>query len=138
MNKKSYEKSSIGVNLTIIFCFIVFVWILFAWGQSLVRTYQKDKAIAMFNQENERLKKENARLVPEELFLQSEQYKDKWAKERKNKINEGESVIILPDIDTDTAEAKMEGLTEEERRIAILRSRPNREQWWELFFSHKK
>ncbi len=134
MHNNKEEKSTIIVSFVILGGVAIVLWLLFSWGASIMRTGQRDRAIEQFQTENQRLETENQKLLSEMLYLESAQYKDKWAKERKNKVNPGESVIILPPKEEEPIEEKLKGLSEKERRIEIMKTRPKREQWWEYFF----
>lgn len=137
LNHKKSGKSTTTISLIIIGEIIFIIWLLFAWGTSLLKSYQRESAIKLFQEENNRLGNENQRLVEYLKFSNSEQFKDKWAKESKNKVNSGEKMIILPPKVDDLFEKKFEGLSIQERKLEILKSRPNREQWWEFFFGEK-
>lgn len=132
--KTKEEKSTITVTIVILGGITIVLWLIFSWGASIMRTHQVNNAIEKFRAENDRQEQENKDLREEMLYLESEQYKDKWAKERKNKVNPGENVVILPSTEEQPLEAQFEGLTEAQQKIEILKTQPKREQWWEYFF----
>lgn len=91
-----------------------------------------DQQINGFQFENERVARENQELAGQLKYLQSPQYRDKWAKQHENLAQPGEEVIVIEFrphlLDEDRSQDTM--LLERE----ILLSQPNREQWKVLFF----
>lgn len=108
------------------------LFLAFSWGNSLLKQANIDRQIKTFQQENERVAQENRQLEEQFRYLQSPQYRDKWAKQHEGLAQPGEEVIVIefrphslePDFSEDAK------LLERE----ILLSQPNREQWKVLFF----
>jgi len=111
--------------------------LLFAWGKSLLQNYRREQAITAFKSENERLMNDNKKFLKKIALLKSEQFKDKWAKERKGKSNIGEKVLILPTQEEKDLREVFQTLTERERKMEILKKSPKKEQWWTFFFGEQ-
>ena len=135
MYYKKNHKKNIGLISILMICGLLFITLLlFSWGKSLWQSRKREIAILEFKKENERIIQDNIRLKETLEFLKSPQFKDKWAKERKGKVNPGERVLILPSNKKETLMESLDNLSASEKRIEILKSRPHREQWWEFFF----
>ncbi len=110
--------------------FLIFLYIFFALTTSIYKDYKIESTIRGFESEIDELAR-LAKQKPEDvLYFQSEEYKDKYAKENLNLLNPGEKLIIIP---------------QEERvvkpEIAIERFTPNKVltlpnpmQWRDYFF----
>ena len=135
--KKLGEKSGLTITIIILLEFSIFLWLLFSLGRLYIDSYRIDKAIEAFREKNRILQEEN--LLQEKLYklIDTDEYKDRWAKESDGKVNEGEHLVILPSETENSIETKMQGLSAREKKIEILKSRPKREQWWEFFFGEK-
>lgn len=135
---KTGDKNKLSVSLIIIGGMMMILWLLFVWGTSLLKTRQTDEAIAQFQEENRRLLQLAAEKEARAEILESAEYKAKWAKEHQNKVmSPNEHFIVLPSENELSFEERLKGLSERERKIEILKTRPNREQWWEFFFGER-
>ena len=137
MKNKTNEKSGLLITILILVEFTVFLWLLFSLGKLYVDSYKTDKAILSFKEKNQILREESNLQEKFYKLIATDQYKDKWAKKSDDRVNPGESVVILPLEVENSLEERMKGLSTREKKIEILKSRPKREQWWELFFGEK-
>ncbi len=127
--------SSLTASIAIGGSLFVSLFLAFAWGNSLLRQSSIDRKLNAFQAENDRFKEENERLLKLYQYLQSPQYRDKWAKRHKGLAQPGEKVMIIEHSQEETLDnATGEKMLEHELLIA----RPNREQWKILFFPEKK
>ena len=75
---------------------MIFLYIFFALATSIYRDYQLEVNIQKFEDEISKLA-ELAKQKPKDVkYFQSEEYKDKYAKENLNLLNPGEKLIIIP------------------------------------------
>jgi cell division protein FtsB len=118
------------IQLVIVGGFTVFIYIFFALTTSIYRDYQLEVNIEKFENEIENLAALANQKPKDVEYYQSEEYKDKYAKESLNLLNPGEKLIIIPQEDTIV---KSEIIIERTPRTDVL-NLPNRNQWWEYFF----
>jgi cell division protein FtsB len=118
------------IQFVIVGGFIVFLYIFFALATSIYKDYQLEKNIGSFQDEISNLDALAKQKPKDVSFYQSEEFKDKYAKESLNLLNPGEKVIIIP---TDDQVVKSETATDRFEQEDILKL-PNRNQWWEYFF----
>lgn len=118
------------LQLVIVGGFLIFLYIFFALTTSVYRDFQLETNIDKFEDEITRLA-EMAQQKPKDVrYFQSEEYKDKYAKESLNLLNPGEKLIIIPQEDQIV---KSEVVVERSYHASVLKL-PNRNQWWEYFF----
>ena len=118
------------LQLVIVGGFLVFLYIFFALATSIYRDYKLEVSIQEFENEIDRLA-DMAYQKPKDIeYYQSEQYKDKYAKENLNLLNPGEKLIIIPQ---EERIVKSEVAVDRFYHSGVLEL-PNRNQWWEYFF----
>lgn len=94
MQKKDDQPSNI-TNFVIIGLIILSGYLLYSLTLAFYKSHQIDIYIENFEQENERIERENKKLVEEFDYVTSERYIDKILKQNNGLINPGEEVIII-------------------------------------------
>ena len=113
--------------------FFFFFYMFFALATSIYRDYKLETDIETFQDEINDLA-DRANQKPEDLkYLQSDEYKDRYAKENLNLLNPGEKIIILPDPDQRVEQGPVVLMTEALSPDSVL-NKANNQQWWEYFF----
>ena len=121
------------LQLVIVGGFLVFLYIFFALATSIYRDYKLEVNIQQFEDEINRLA-EMAKQKPKDIeYYQSEEYKDKYAKENLNLLNPGERLIIIPQ---EEKIVKSEAVMDRFNYSPHVLELPHRNQWWEYFFGH--
>lgn len=133
-NRSRNDSSSLVASLAIGGGIFGCLFLAFSWGNSLLRQAAVENNLSSYEQENTRLKKENEASLQRLRYLESEQYRDKWAKENKGLAQANEKVIIV-----EYESKNLESLEEDESalRREILLMRPKREQWKIFFFEQE-
>lgn len=127
------QRKSFTFQLLIMGGFFFFFYMFFALATSIYRDYKLETDIETFQGEIDDLA-DRANQKPEDLkYLQSDEYKDRYAKENLNLLNPGEKLIILPDPDQRVEQGPVKLMTEALSPDSVL-NQPNNRQWWEYFF----
>jgi len=113
--------------------FLIFLYIFFALATSIYRDYKLEVNIQQFEDEINRLAQLADQKPKDVEYYQSEEYKDKYAKENLNLLNPGEKLIIIPREDK---VVKLEEIIIDRFNYSDVLELPNRNQWWEYFFGH--
>lgn len=118
------------LQLVVVGGFLTFMFVLFALAKSVYQDYKLELDIEAFEAAVNELEVLARQKPHDVLYYQSEEYKDKYAKENLNLINPGEKLIIIPQ---DEKIVKTEVVID---RFSLdkLVQLPNRTQWWEYFF----
>ncbi len=119
------------LQLVIVGGFLVFFYIFFALATSIYRDYKLEVNIQKFEDEIEGLAQLANQKPKDVKYYQSEEYKDKYAKENLNLLNLGEKLIIIPQ---DKKVIKIEEIIINRLDYSNILELPNRNQWWEYFF----
>lgn len=115
--------------------FLLVAYMLYVLTSSIYGSYQIDAHIKKFEEENQRLAKENQKLSNDFLYFTSEAYQEKIAKQNFGLVNVGEEVIILPESDITTFEE------EEEDKVKYFRrwnASSTPKKWYWFFFEREK
>ena len=113
--------------------FFFFFYMFFALATSIYRDYKLETEIATFEDAINDLA-DRANQKPFDLkYLQSDEYKDRYAKENLNLLNPGEKLIILPDPEQNVEQGPVQLMTEVLSPDSVL-NKPNNQQWWAYFF----
>ena len=127
------QKKSFTFQLFVMGGFFFFFYMFFALATSIYRDYKLETEIEVFEGEIDRLA-DMAYQKPTDLkYLQSDEYKDRYAKENLNLLNPGEKLIILPTHEQVIEQGPVELMTEALSPNSIL-NKPNHRQWWAYFF----
>ena len=127
------QRKSFKFQLFIMGGFFFFFYMFFALATSIYRDYKLDTEIGSFEDLINDLA-ERANQKPADLkYLQSDEYKDRYAKENLNLLNPGEKLIILPDPERNVEQGPVQLMTEILSPDSIL-NKPNNQQWWAYFF----
>ncbi len=120
------------LQLIVVGGFLVFMFIFSALAKSVYQDYKLEQDIKEFEAVVNELEVLAAQKPKDVQYYQSEEYKDRYAKENLNLINSGERLIIIP---KDEKVVKTEVATDRFSMNRILQL-PNSDQWWEYFFGH--
>ena len=113
--------------------FFFFFYMFFELSTSIYRDYKLESEIEQFELTIEELA-DRAGQKPSDLkYLQSDQYKHRYAKENLNLLNLGEKLIILPSSNQVVEQGPVELMTDILSPNSVL-NKPNHEQWWDYFF----
>lgn len=113
---------------------VFLLFLAFSWGNSLVRNANIDRQLVSFEHENIRMEEKNKILAQQLDYLESPQYRDKWAKQHQGLAQPGEKVLSI-EFASYRKEAFDDASGIMDREILLMR--PNREQWKLLFFPEK-
>lgn len=127
------QKKSFTFQMFIMGGFFFFFYMFFALATSIYRDYKLETEIETFEDEINNLA-DRANQKPFDLkYLQSDEYKDRYAKENLGLLNPGEKLIILPDPNQKVEQGPVQLMTERLSPDSVL-NKPNNRQWWEYFF----
>ncbi len=127
------KRKSFTFQLFVMGGFLFFFYMFFALATSIYKDYQLETEIDDFEAEINNLA-QMANQKPRDLkYLQSDQYKDRYAKESLNLLNPGEKLIILPREERHVEQGPVELMTEILSPDSIL-NQPHSKQWKEYFF----
>lgn len=127
------QRKSFTFQLLIMGGFFFFFYMFFSLAVSIYHDYKLETEIETFQDEIDNLA-DRANQKPSDLkYLQSDQYKDRYAKENLGLLNPGEKLIILPDPDRNVEQGPVELMTDILSPDSVL-NKPNNRQWWEYFF----
>ena len=127
------QRKSFTFQLLIMGGFFFFFYMFFSLATSIYRDYKLETEIEVFEGEIDNLASQ-ANQKPSDLkYLQSDEYKDRYAKENLGLLNPGEKLIILPDPDRNVEQGPVELMTDILSPDSVL-NQPNNRQWWEYFF----
>lgn len=118
------------LQLVVVGGFLVFMFIFSALAKSVYQDYKLEQDIKAFEEAVNELEVLASQKPKDVEYYQSEEYKDRYAKENLNLINPGERLIIIP---KDEQVVKTQVVTDRFSMNRILQM-PNSSQWWEYFF----
>jgi len=128
--KNMHRNKPLTLQFIIVGGFLVFLYIFFALATSIYRDYKLDMNIEDFQSQIDSLAELAGQKPKDVKYFQSDEYKDRYAKENLNLLNPGEKLIIIPD---EEQVVKSEVVVERYDYSNVLKL-PNRNQWWEYFF----
>jgi cell division protein FtsB len=108
--------------------FLILVLVALALGRETYRKYQVQKKIDDLRAELGRLEKSNQDLSDMIAFLQTDEYRERQARQKLNLKADEEEVVVVPEIEIEN-EIKDEN---KERKLS------NPEKWWNYFFEIKE
>ncbi|MBN2306521.1 septum formation initiator family protein [Candidatus Peregrinibacteria bacterium] len=129
------QRKSFTFQVLIMGGFFFFFYMFFSLATSIYRDYKLETEIEVFKGEIEDLAERTNQKPSDLKYLQSEEYKDRYAKENLGLLNPGEKVIILPDPDQVVEQGPVELMTDILSPDSVL-NKPNNQQWWEYFFGN--
>jgi cell division protein FtsB len=127
------QRKSFTFQLLIMGGFFFFFYMFFSLATSIYRDYKLETEITGFKEEINNLADKAEQKPSDVKYLQSAEYKDRYAKENLDLLNPGEKLIILPDPDQVVEQGPVELMTEILSPDSVL-NQPNHRQWWEYFF----
>ncbi|MFH1284811.1 MAG: septum formation initiator family protein [Candidatus Peregrinibacteria bacterium] len=108
-------------------------YLVYSLTKNVYNSYQVDKHIETFEQENAKIEEENRQKTEDYLYFTSEEYIDKIAKQNLGLVNPGEEVIILsPDVLSDEGDT----VSADDGDFATHSGMSNSAQWWSFFFGN--
>ena len=131
----------VSKQLTIVIGLTVVGFMAFGLALSFYRNILFEKTLNDLQAENDKIALKIQNGYADLEYYQSEQYKDKYAKENLNKINNGEKMVIIsnPPPDPALAESQQTSLDKERQEAAyfeLLDQMPVVQQW-NLFLFHR-
>ncbi len=127
----SFSHTSSITKLIIVVEFLLVGYLLYSLTKNVYNSYQVDKYITAFEDENARIEEENKQKNEDYLYFTSEEYIDKIAKQNLGLVNPGEEVIIVA---SNSSSDTNEGILEEDSTVAKYSGKSNPERWWNFFF----
>ena len=135
------EVAPIPKQMTIVIGLCVVGLMAFGLALSYYKNILFDRQLLSMQERNDRLKDDIAGGYGQLQYLQSAQYKDKYAKEHLGKLNPGEKILIITESPTYPELTPSTALTPSEQQEAAfqetLRQMPVY-QHWELFLFEKE
>jgi len=132
MPQRSRDGENFAASLLIGGSVLFVLFLLFSWGNALLRDAAIEQQLKRFEHENKQMQQNIHTLSQDLAYLKSPQYRDKWAKQHKGLAQPGEKILSIEF--SSYTKKKEEDSTEMMKRELFL-LRPNREQWRILFFS---
>ncbi len=130
----------VSKQLTIIIGLTVVGFMTFGLALSFYRNILFQQTLSDLEQQNKQIAAEIAQEYRELEYVNSDQYKDKYAKENLARVNDGEKVLLIAHTPKGILTGSGETLTEREQREAayleLLRQMPIVEHW-KLYLFHR-
>lgn len=129
------QRKSFTFQLFVMGGFFFIFYMFFALATSIYKDYKFETQIEVFEGVVSNLA-QLANQKPGDLkYLQSDEYKDRYAKENLNLLNPGEKLIILPQPDQNIEQGPVVLMTDILSPNSVL-NKPNNRQWWAYFFGN--
>ena len=118
------------VKIFIVAGFALIAYMLYSLTVEMYKNYQIDRHIENFEKKNEELISENQQKMSDYQYYTSDAYIEKIAKQSLGLINQGEEVIILPNLDTDATSSldDQSSFSSEDKNVS------NFVLWFRFFF----
>jgi cell division protein DivIC len=129
MKKNNKNKKSLFLKLVLIFGVFILCYISYRLYHEIYRQNEIDQEIQALQDEINKLEQDNNNLQDLISYFQTDEFKEKEAKDKLNLVKKGEKVILIKE-----REVKRDKEVEEEKP-EILVNRPNYYYWWHYFFS---
>lgn len=131
----SASNTSSLTKFIIIVEFFLVAYLMYSLTKNIYNSYEVDKYIQTFQQENALIEQENKQKTQDYLYFTSEEYIDKIAKQNLGLVNPGEEVIILsPDV---LANDKTDDQTVDDNGdYAKSKEVSDPQQWLNFFFGN--
>jgi len=130
MSSRLSHTSSLS-KVVIIIEFLLVSYLLYSLTKNVYNSYQVDKYIEAFEEENNNIADENRQKTEDYLYFTSSEYIDKIAKQNLSLVNPGEEVIILS---PDVLANEDVSATGELGDFAVYGGMSNARLWWQFFF----
>lgn len=135
------DSEPVSKQLTIMIGLTVVGFMAFGLALSFYRNILFEETLQDMQRENDKIAMNIKKGYGDLEYYQSEQYKDKFAKENLNKVNAGEKMIIVttPHRDATLADIDTTELDKELQQAAYFELLSQMPTWehWNLFFFHK-
>ncbi len=123
-----FMKSNFG-KLVIFLEFILLAYLIYSLTKNVYQNYKVDQIIEAYRRDNDLIELEIKNKTEEYLYVSSEEYIDKIAKQNLGYVNLGEEVIILSEeVLSESLDGELDGFGLGYSNISI------KEQWKNLFF----
>lgn len=122
----------LGNNFSKIIILLVILYILFNLGRSIFGNYQVNEKILTVNNEITDLANQNQMIKNQNLYYQTNTYKEIEARRKLDLKKEGETVVIVPENSDKTDTINISDPTNNNnssKKIVII---PNHVKWWNL------
>lgn len=134
--KKTIAKKNKGMGFMlkflVVFCFAVLFFVTFKLFEQTYKQNQINGEISRMQQEISALNQDNHDLEELINYLQTDDFKEKEAKDKLNLIKEGESLVLIKEKDVLETNNESSG----KNNPVVVISRPKYYYWWHLFFSN--
>jgi len=127
-----FSHTSRLTKFIIIFEFILVAYLVYSLTKNVYYTYQVDKHIALYEEENLKLEAENVQKHEDLLYFTSLEYIDKVAKQNFGLVNPGEEVVILTD--APIAAFDLDDYKSDISDVVVVPEKSNPEKWVDFFF----
>lgn len=130
----------VSKQLTIVIGLTVVGFMTFGLALSFYRNILFQQTLSDLEAQNQQIAAEIAQEYRDLEYVNSDQYKDKYAKENLARVNDGEKVLLIAHVPKGVITGSGETLTEREQREAayleLLRQMPITEHW-NLYLFHR-
>lgn len=127
----SSTPGSLSYKLLILAGFVVMFYIGYKLFQETYKQNQINVEIASLQQEVEKLNQDNQNLNELISYLQTDEFKEKEAREKLNLIKDGEHLVLVKEKEVAMDAPKAES----QREAQVVVKRPNYYWWWHYYFS---
>lgn len=117
------------MKLVLIFGVFILCYVSYKLYQKIYLQNEINQEIQALQTEIDNLEQDNKDLQDLISYFQTDEFKEKEAKDKLNLVKKGEKVVLIKE-----KEIKREKVVEEDK-TEILVNRPNYYYWWHYFFS---
>ena len=122
-------------KLIIMVEFLLVGYLLYSLTKNVYNSYQVDRYIESFEQENQLLEQDNKRKNEDYLYFTSEEYIDKIAKQNLGLINHGEEVVVVAPESLNTGSGDMLDDSSSLYDYSTHEELSNPQKWLRFFFN---
>lgn len=136
-NYQSRYNINTFIAAAIIMGVLIIILLLYFFAKLVYEDQRRLKFLKDFKQTNYEIYNSDMSNKEKKDYFASSQFLDKWNKEKKNLINPGEIIYKITSADERMFEERRETLTDEERKVEMLKHTPRSQQWFDYFFGKK-
>lgn len=118
------------LRLLVVSSFFILFFVSYKLFEQTYKQNQINQDIAQMQEEINKLNQDNQDLGELINYLQTDDFKEKEAKDKLNLIKEGESLVLIKEKDIQKEKPEKE----EKNSPEVIIDRPNYYYWWHLFF----
>lgn len=119
-----------GNNFSRILILLVIIYILFNLGRSIFNNYSVNEKIAKINNDIADLEKQNQYFINQNLYYQTDTFKELEARRKLGLKKEGETVIIAPDNKNEPLIVNSTEASNQKSESSLQVIIPNYIKWW--------